>query len=72
VELGRTDIITEVSMFSTYLCLPHEGHLEAVFHVVSYLGLHHNAIVVFDPTYPSVDMVTFIKTDWKSMYGDVE
>jgi hypothetical protein len=39
---------------------------------VAYLGLHHNARVVFDPTYPDVDMGTFIKTDWKSMYGDVK
>jgi hypothetical protein len=72
VELGRIDIITEVSMLSTYLCLPREGHLEAVFHVFAYLGLHHNAIVVYYPTYTSVEMVTFIKTDWKSMYGDVK
>jgi hypothetical protein len=72
VELGRIGIITEVSMLSTYLCLPREGHLEAVFHVFAYLGLHHNASVVFDPTYPSVDMGTFIKTDWNSMYGDVK
>jgi hypothetical protein len=48
VELGRIDIINEVSMLSTYLCLPREGHLEAVFHVFAYLGLHHNARVVFD------------------------
>jgi hypothetical protein len=27
VELGRIDIITEVSMLSTYLCFPCEGHL---------------------------------------------
>jgi hypothetical protein len=27
---------------------------------------------VFDSTYPAVDMGTFIKTDWKSMYGDVK
>jgi hypothetical protein len=27
VELGRIDITTEVSMLSTYLCLPREGHL---------------------------------------------
>jgi hypothetical protein len=27
---------------------------------------------VFYPTYPSVDMGTFIKTDWKSMYGYVK
>jgi hypothetical protein len=50
VELGRIDIITELSMLSTYLCLPREGNLEAVFHVFAYLGLHHNARVVFDPT----------------------
>jgi hypothetical protein len=25
-----------------------------------------------DPTYPAVDMGTFIKTDWKSMYGDAK
>jgi hypothetical protein len=72
VELGRIDIITEVSMLSTHLCLPREGHLEAVFHVFAYLGLHHNARVVFDPTYPAIDMGTFIKTDWKSMYSDVK
>jgi hypothetical protein len=51
VELGRIDIITEVSMLSTYLCLPPEGHLDDVFHVFAYLGLHHNSRVVFDPTY---------------------
>jgi hypothetical protein len=27
---------------------------------------------VFDPIYPSVDMGTFIKTDWKAMYGDAK
>jgi hypothetical protein len=59
-------------MLSPYICLPREDHLEAVFHVCSYLGLHNNAIVVFDATYPSVDMDNFIKTDWKSMYGDVK
>jgi hypothetical protein len=40
--------------------------------VFAYLGLNHNARVVFDPTHPAVDMGTFIKTDWKSMYGDVK
>jgi hypothetical protein len=72
VELGRIDIITEVSMLYTYMCLSREGHLEAVFHVFAYLGLYHNARVVFDPTYPTADMGTFIKTDCKSMYGDVK
>jgi hypothetical protein len=62
VELGFINIITEVSMLSTYLSLPSEGHLEAVFHVLAYLGLHDNARVAFDPTHPAADMGTFIKT----------
>jgi hypothetical protein len=49
VELGRIDIITEVSMLSTYLCLPREVYLDAVFHVFAYLVLYHNSGVVFDP-----------------------
>jgi hypothetical protein len=52
--------------------VPLEGHLEDVFHVFAYMGLHHNTRVVFDPTYPYVDMGNFIKTDWKSMYGDAK
>jgi hypothetical protein len=72
VELGRIDIITEVSMLSTFLCMPHKGHLDAVYHLFAYLSLHHNARVMFDPTYPDVDMQAFIKTDWKPMYGDVK
>jgi hypothetical protein len=72
VELGRIYIITEVSMLSTFLCMPCEGHLGAVYHLFAYLSLHHNARVVFDPTFPDVDMRAFIKTDWKPMYGDVK
>jgi hypothetical protein len=71
-KLGRIDIITEVSMFANHLFLTHEGHLESFFNLFSYLGLHHNARVVFDLNYPSVYMGTFIKTDCKSMCGDMK
>jgi hypothetical protein len=27
---------------------------------------------MFDHNYPNVDMCGFVKTDWKSMYGDVK
>ena len=37
VELGRIDIITEVSKLASQLELPREGHLEAVFHIFGYL-----------------------------------
>jgi hypothetical protein len=72
VDLVCISIIPDVSMLSTHLFLPREGHLEAVLRVFAYMGLHHNARFVFDITYTSVDMGTFIKTYWKSMYGDVK
>jgi hypothetical protein len=34
VELGRVDICLEVSMSSSNLALPREGHLEQVFHIL--------------------------------------
>jgi hypothetical protein len=71
VELVRIDIITEVSMLSTFLCILREVHLDALYHLCLYLSLNHNARVVFEPTYPDVDMRAFIKTDWKPMYGYV-
>ncbi len=42
VELERVDIATKVSMLSSYLAYPCEGHLEAHIHVMSYLRLKHN------------------------------
>jgi hypothetical protein len=59
-------------MLSTFLCMPREGHLDAVYHLFAYMSLYHNPRVVFDPTYHDVDMRAFIKTNWKPMYGDVK
>lgn len=72
VELGRIDIITEVSELASHLVMPREGHLEAVFHLFNYLEKRHNARVVFDPTYPTIDMSVFKECDWKAMYGNVK
>ena len=33
VDLGRIDICCEVSMMSSHLALPREGHLDQVFHI---------------------------------------
>ena len=56
MELGRIDIITEVSMLASQLELPWKGHLEAVFHIFGCLKGHQNARMAFDPTYPTPDM----------------
>ena len=61
-ELGRIDIITEVSMLALHLALPREGNLEAVYHIFGYVRLKHNARMCFDPTYPEVDKSAFMVT----------
>ena len=52
VELGRVDICCEVSMLSSHLALPHEGHLDQLFHIFAYLKKYHNAKMVLDPSDP--------------------
>ena len=70
VELGRVDICCKVSMMSTQLVLPREGHLEAVLHIFSYLKSHHNTEMVFDPSNPVIDMCDFQEKDWStSVFG---
>ena len=72
VEIGRTDIITEVSELASQLALPREGHLDAVFRIYSYLKYKKNSLMVFDPTYPVIDMENFPKRDWNNFYGNVK
>jgi hypothetical protein len=71
VELGRVDIITEVSVLASYMAQPREGHLEALYDVFTYLKRRHNTRLVFDPTYPEVDWSVFMKHDWTHFYGNV-
>ena len=69
VELGRVDMITEVSILASQLALPREGHLDAVFHIFAYLKSHHNACICIDPTYANIDLSVFQEHDWKHFYG---
>jgi len=70
VEIGRVDICIEVSMMSSHLALPREGHLSEVLHIFAYLKKHHNSEMVFDPTTPVIDGNLFVKQDWSySPYG---
>lgn len=64
VELGRIDICCEVSLMSSHLALPREGHLLRVYHIFAYLKKHHNAEMVFDPTDPVIDHSLFERRDW--------
>jgi hypothetical protein len=71
-ELGRVDILLEVSLMSSHLCMPREGHLEKVYGIFSYLEKHKKSNMIFDPTPVDLDETAFHKTDWKdSIYGNV-
>jgi hypothetical protein len=73
VELGRIDIIAEVSCLASCLALPRKGHLEAVFHLFAYLKKKPNGVVVLDPTFPDIDLRKFNDgMDRKDIYGDIK
>jgi hypothetical protein len=73
VELGRIDIIAEVSCLASCLTLPRKGHLEAVFYLFAYLRKKQNRVIVLDPTYPDIDLRQFNDgVDWKNIYGDIK
>ena len=59
VELGWADINTEVSIMTSCLAPPREGHIEAVLHVYSYLFEKHNTRLALDLSYPEIDKSQF-------------
>ena len=64
VELGRVDICLEVSMLSSHLALPREGHLDQIFNIFAYLKRNHNSEMIFDPSDPDIDQSLFDRKDW--------
>ena len=72
VEIVRIEIATDVSLFSSHLAYPREGHIGAALHVMAYLKQKHNSRLVFDTTYPKIDESIFKDCDWKDFYGYVE
>ena len=64
VELGRVDIGCEVSIMSSHMTLPRQGHLQQLYHMFGYLKIHHNAEIVFDSSDPDIDMSKFERQDW--------
>ena len=46
--------------------------MTAALHLFSYLKSKHNAALAFEPTYPTIDHTTFISSDWRKYYGNVQ
>ena len=56
VEIGRIDITTKVSQLSSFFAMPRRRHLANALHVMSYLKIKHNSMLVLDPTYPDIEI----------------
>ena len=72
VELGRLDILYEVSCLSSHLALPRVGHLEAVYNIFGYIAKHLDSTIVFDDKDVSAPESAFAHEDWsESIYGNL-
>jgi len=72
VELGRVDILYEVSIMSQHQANPRTGHLEGLYHIFGHLKKRTKQKIVFDPTRVELDESCFqANVDWTEFYGDV-
>jgi hypothetical protein len=72
VELGRLDIYINVSLLSSYLTQPRQGHLEAIYHIYGYLKAHNKSTMVFDDDYLPWKSVDFPAYNWTDFYQDAK
>ena len=73
IELGRVDILHEVSIMSQYQANPREGHLEALYLIVHFLSNNPMKRIVFDPATPLANDAAFYgDADWTEFYGDIQ
>ena len=71
-ELGRVDILLEMTMLSTYMALPRKRHSEQVYHVFGYLKTHSKRRLFFDPRHPDIDERAFSSYEWYDFYRDAK
>jgi hypothetical protein len=72
VELGRMDIMIDVSMLSSYTMQPRMGHLDQVFHIFGYLKRNKRASLVFDESRVDWNEASFQTHDWTDFYADAK
>ena len=73
IEIGRIDILTEVSQLSSFQAMPREGHLEACYHIFAYLRKNPSMSIVLHPSRPYINEKRFAgAVNWTDFYGDME
>jgi hypothetical protein len=73
-EIGRVDILLEVSLLSQYQASPREGHLEQLLHIFAYLRKHPKLTLYLSPELPNLNYDSFQtqKDDFAEIYRDAE
>ena len=72
IELGRVDILLEVSLLSQHLALPRSGHLNQVYHIFGYLKESPRRRIYFDPAEPVISEDRFQRYDWEEFYKEAK
>jgi Reverse transcriptase (RNA-dependent DNA polymerase) len=69
-EIGRVDVLHEVSILSQYQAQPREGHLRQLIRIFSYWKSSPKMSLYFDPRLPNIDYTTFTTnpTDFYPQY----
>ena len=60
IEIGRVDILSEVSILYTYNALPRQGHFEQLYHIFESLKKNPKLTVYFDPIITNNDPSWFL------------
>ena len=54
LEIGRINILLEVSLTPTHLSLTREGKIEQVIHIFGYIDIQKNTRLILDCGYPLI------------------
>lgn len=73
-EIGRVDILFEVSILSQHQAMPRRNHLEQAIHIFAYLKRKPKTTLYFDQGLPRLDPTSFPANhnEFKDMYRDAE
>ena len=70
IELGRVDILCEVSLLSSHLVMPQKLHMEALMGILFYIENSYGKTIVVDAIIPKVDTLMVIETNWLKIIYD--
>ena len=73
-EIGRVNIVHEVSLLSQYQANPRQGHLEQLLHIFAFLRKHPKLTLYMSPELPQIDYGDFRtnKENFSEIYRDAK